>query len=362
MSEPSVSIIIVNWNAGRQLRECLDSIASSRRDGWRLEGVVVVDNASVDDSLAGIGETELPLRVLTNSVNRGFAAACNQGARQCASDYLLFLNPDCVVEPDAIATVVAFMERKENLGVGVAGARLLDAGGRTWRCSSRRPHPSDFLKKASGLDALFPRLRTHLMREWDHEESRPVDHVMGSFYFVRRELFEQLGGFDERFFVYLEDLDFSVRAAQAGLYRPLSGRGRGSSTGGGGTSEQARAERLFYSLRSRQLYAFKHVQPGRRAGGGARYVDVGTVAPPGKGGAAGECGRNAGNASGVYSSLELAAARSKERMGSGDPPGHPVSPTSTFFRWSILRSVKSLPGGQFASWTLAAATASWLHI
>jgi hypothetical protein len=257
VSEPSVSIIIVNWNAGRQLRECLDSIASSRRDGWRLEGVVVVDNASVDDSLAGIGETELPLRVLTNSVNRGFAAACNQGARQCASDYLLFLNPDCVVEPDAIATVVAFMERKENLGVGVAGARLLDAGGRTWRCSSRRPHPSDFLKKASGLDALFPRLRTHLMREWDHEESRPVDHVMGSFYFVRRELFEQLGGFDERFFVYLEDLDFSVRAAQAGYTVHYLAEPRVFHRGGG-TSEQARAERLFYSLRSRQLYAFKH--------------------------------------------------------------------------------------------------------
>ncbi len=271
MSEPSVSIIIVNWNAGRQLRECLDSIASSRRDGWRLEGVVVVDNASVDDSLAGIGETELPLRVLTNSTNRGFAAACNQGARQSASDYLLFLNPDCVVEPDAIATVVAFMQRGENPGVGVAGARLLDAGGRTWRCCSRHPRPSDFLKKASGLDALFPRLRTHLMREWDHEESRPVDHVMGSFYFVRRELFEQLGGFDERFFVYLEDLDFSVRTVHAGYSVYYLAEARVFHRGGG-TSEQARAERLFYSLRSRLLYAFKHFNRG-----GALAVAIATL-------------------------------------------------------------------------------------
>lgn len=261
MSEPSVCIIIVNWNAGRQLRECLDSIASSQRDGWRLEGVVVVDNASVDDSLAGIGETELPLRVLTNSVNRGFAAACNQGARQCTSDYLLFLNPDCVVEPDAIARVVEFKERPENRRIGVTGARLLDAGGRTWRCCARRARPSDFLKKACGLDALFPRLRTHLMREWDHEESRPVDHVMGSFYFVRRELFEQLGGFDERFFVYLEDLDFSVRAAQAGYTVHYLAEARVFHRGGG-TSEQARAERLFYSLRSRLLYAFKHFSRG----------------------------------------------------------------------------------------------------
>ncbi|BCW99708.1 MAG: glycosyl transferase [Armatimonadota bacterium] len=257
MSEPSVAIIIVNWNAGRQLRECLDSIASSRRDGWRLEGVVVVDNASGDDSLAGIGEVELPLRVLTNSANRGFAAACNQGAGHCASDYLLFLNPDCVVEPDAIAAVVAFMERKENGAVGVAGARLLDAQGRTWRCCSRRPRPLDFLKKAFGVDALFPRLRTHLMREWDHEESRPVDHVMGSFYLVRRNLFEQLGGFDERFFVYLEDLDFSVRTAQAGYTVHYLAEPRVFHRGGG-TSEQARVDRLFYSLRSRVLYAFKH--------------------------------------------------------------------------------------------------------
>ncbi len=271
MSEPSVSIIIVNWNAGRQLRECLDSIASSRRDGWRLEGVVVVDNASVDDSLAGIGETELPLRVLTNSTNRGFAAACNQGARQSASDYLLFLNPDCVVESDAIATVVAFMQREENPRVGVAGARLLDAGGRTWRCCSRHPRPSDFLKKASGLDVLFPRLRTHLMREWDHEESRPVDHVMGSFYFVRRELFEQLGGFDERFFVYLEDLDFSVRTVHAGYSVYYLAEARVFHRGGG-TSEQARAQRLFYSLRSRLLYAFKHFTRG-----GALAVAIATL-------------------------------------------------------------------------------------
>ncbi len=260
MSLPSLSIIIVNWNSGAQLRECLESVARSRMDSWRLESVVVVDNASADGSLAGIGEAGLPLRVLTNSANRGFAAACNQGARESRADYLLFLNPDCRVEPDAIATVVGFLERPENHRAAVAGARLLDEDGRTWRCCARAPRPGDFLKKAAGLDALLPRVRTYLMREWDHEDSRRVDHVMGAFYLVRREVFEELGGFDERFFVYLEDLDFSVRAGRAGWDVFYIAEARVFHRGGG-TSEQARADRLFYSLQSRLRYAAKHFGP-----------------------------------------------------------------------------------------------------
>jgi hypothetical protein len=95
------------------------------------------------------------------------------------------------------------------------------------------------------------------MAEWDHLESRSVGHVMGSFYLARRALFEQLGGFDERFFMYLEDLDFSLRAQQAGWTSFYLTEAQVYHEGGG-TSKQIKARRLFYSLRSRILYGFKH--------------------------------------------------------------------------------------------------------
>jgi hypothetical protein len=95
------------------------------------------------------------------------------------------------------------------------------------------------------------------MTTWDHRESRAVDHVMGAFYLIRRRLFESLKGFDERFFVYLEDLDLSYRAYQAGWHSFYLAEIKAYHKGGG-TSEQIKSVRLFYSLRSRILYGFKH--------------------------------------------------------------------------------------------------------
>ena len=95
------------------------------------------------------------------------------------------------------------------------------------------------------------------MREWNHEESREVDQVMGAFFLVRQKLFEEWGGFDERFFVYLEDVDFSSRARRVG-WRSFYMAGVKAYHKGGGTSEQIKSTRLFYSLRSRILYSYKH--------------------------------------------------------------------------------------------------------
>ena len=95
------------------------------------------------------------------------------------------------------------------------------------------------------------------MNEWHHRESRVVDHVIGAFYLVRRSLFEKLSGFDEQFFVYLEDLDFSFRLHQSGYFSRYLVETQAFHQGGG-TSDQIRPERLFYSLRSHILYAYKH--------------------------------------------------------------------------------------------------------
>ena len=109
-----------------------------------------------------------------------------------------------------------------------------------------------------GFDRLFPgRFSGHFLAEQDHRESKTVDQVMGAFFMVRRAVFESLHGFDERFFVYFEDLDFSYRAWQAGHSSYFLATAQALHHGGG-CSERVKAARLFYSLRSRIIYGYKH--------------------------------------------------------------------------------------------------------
>lgn len=254
----SLDIVVVNWNAGRQLWECLESIVGASRKDVQLMRVMVVDNASRDGSLDRIDRLPLPLNIIRNEENMGFAAACNKGAKSSAADYLLFLNPDTRLAEDSLIKPLSFMEHSENWRVGIMGIQLVDEDSRVSRTCTRFPKPSMFFSKMLGLDRLSPRFfPSHFMTEWDHSGSCEVEHVIGAFFLVRRFLFEELGGFDERFFVYLEDLDFSLRARQAG-YSSYYLAGSQAYHKGGGTSEQVKAQRLFYSLRSRILYGYKH--------------------------------------------------------------------------------------------------------
>lgn len=256
---PIVDIIIVNWNSGKQLCNCLQSIAATTKVNWRLGKVVVVDNASTDGSAKDITTNyNLPLIIIYNDTNRGFAAACNQGAKECKADYILFLNPDTVLFENSLSVPLEFMERPENQNIGIVGIQLVDDKGPVSRTCARFPTPARFFVKMLGLDRLFPNFFLgHFMKEWDHGNTREVDHVMGAFFLVRRTLFEILNGFDERFFVYLEDLDFSLRASERG-WKSFYLADAQAYHKGGGTSEQVKAKRLFYSLRSRILYSYKH--------------------------------------------------------------------------------------------------------
>ena len=210
---PSIDIVIVNWNAGGQLRDCLESIVSADRYDAILERVVVVDNASHDGSADGLDDIGLPLELIRNSTNRGFAAACNEGTRGSTSDYALFLNPDTRLFGPSLTRPLQFMEQPENRRVGICGVKLVDEEGVVVLSCTRFPTPRILLARLLGLSHLFPAwFRSHEMLEWDHSESRKVDHVKGAFYLIRRPVFESLGGFDEDYFLYLEDLDLSLRA------------------------------------------------------------------------------------------------------------------------------------------------------
>jgi N-acetylglucosaminyl-diphospho-decaprenol L-rhamnosyltransferase len=259
-----VDVVIVNWNTGGLLRQALASIASSERQGLGSVRAVVVDNASADDSLSRIEDAGVPLRVIRNDRNRGFAAACNQGASGSAADYLLFLNPDMTLFADTLRRAVGFMDSERGAGVGIAGVRLEDEDGAFTHSCARFPSLGVQAMEVSGLPYLAPdRFHAGPMSESECREDRPVDHVAGAFFLMRRELFESMGGFDERFFVYAEECDLAFRAKRAGWpSHYLAGiRARHA---GGRSSEQVKPQRLFYLLRSRTQYFDKH-HPGAPA-------------------------------------------------------------------------------------------------
>jgi N-acetylglucosaminyl-diphospho-decaprenol L-rhamnosyltransferase len=260
MSLCRVDVVIVNWNAGDQLLACIASLVEKGMEGVACGKIVVVDNGSTDRSLEGLSRYAHIVTVVSNGCNRGFAAACNQGAAICNSDYILFLNPDTILSERCIGAAVRRMDR-ECVKVGVLGIRLVDENGCVSRTCARFPTLFTLVAKSLGISNALPRgMGSYIMSEWDHEDDRWVDHVIGAFYLVRNELFKRLHGFDEKFFVYLEDLDFSLRCHQAGS-AVLYTAGITAFHKGGGLSERAKARRIFHSLRSRIVYAWKHFGP-----------------------------------------------------------------------------------------------------
>ena len=255
---PTLSIVIVNWNSGRQLASCLASVPPAVTPALRLDRVIVVDNASTDGSADHLPGAGLPLRIERNEVNRGFAAACNQGAALTAAEYLLFLNPDVRLFPEALQVPIAYLEHAEHAQVGICGIQLVDEQQRVAPSCARFPSPGNFLAAMVGLDRLLPgRCSPHYLAEREHQASADVDQVMGAFFLVRAALFRALNGFDERFFVYYEEVDFSLRAHEAGWKSRYLAEVRAFHRGEG-TTDQIRGRRLFLSLRSRLLYCFKH--------------------------------------------------------------------------------------------------------
>lgn len=209
-----VSIIYVNWNCADEI---LASIASVRE--WTQNPsyeVIVVDNASPE----GTGGLELDsaIRLIRSVENRGFGAGCNLGARHASGRYLLFLNPDTRFLNDVVTELVGFLDRHPL--AAVAGPMVLDEHDNV-RFNAGRSLPTlfnEFLQH-SNLAFRFPRFswtsEPYLSR-WDHRSTREVESVVGACLMVGAELFRSIGGFDEAFFLYSEELDLCCRIRKAG--------------------------------------------------------------------------------------------------------------------------------------------------
>jgi N-acetylglucosaminyl-diphospho-decaprenol L-rhamnosyltransferase len=241
--KPDLSIVIVSFNTRQLLKECLDSVYASLAESTLTSEVIVVDNASRDGSAAMVRKHFPQVRLIANEDNRGFAAANNQALRTLGygtgdrkypsssnlqyptsnihspppPEYVMLLNPDTIVGGSALDTLVRFMD--ENPPAGACGARLLHSDGGFQHSAFAFPtlfqvfldfFPINYRLTDSPLNGRYPR------RLYQAGKPFPIDHPLGAALMVRREVTEQVGLFDERFFIYCEEIDWCLRIKAAG--------------------------------------------------------------------------------------------------------------------------------------------------
>jgi hypothetical protein len=212
-----LSIIIVNYNVRQFLEHALISVRRAVR-GIKTE-IFVVDNAS-DDGSAEMIRAKFPrIHLIKNEENVGFAKANNLALRRARGEFLLLLNPDTVIQEDTLHVMLRFFA--ETPDAGIAGCKVLNPDG-SFQLPCRRSFPTPWVAftKIFGLGALFPRSRMfgqYNLTYLNEDETYPVDAVSGSFMMVRREAYKKVGGLDEDFFMYGEDLDWCYRFRKAGF-------------------------------------------------------------------------------------------------------------------------------------------------
>ena len=211
-----LSVIIVNYNVRHFLEQALRSVRKAA-EGLEVE-VFVVDNNSVDGSVAMVRSQFPEVRLIANDHNPGFAKANNQAIRLARGEYILRLNPDTVVEEDTFRKCIAFMDAHPE--AGALGVRMIDGAGK-FLPESKRGFPSPWVAfcKTFGLARLFPRARLfnhYHLGYLDEHEVHEVEVLAGAFMFLRKRVLDEVGLLDEDFFMYGEDIDLSWRIVQAG--------------------------------------------------------------------------------------------------------------------------------------------------
>jgi GT2 family glycosyltransferase len=210
-----LSVIIVNYNVKHFLEQCLCSVQKAIA-GIPAE-IIVVDNASSDNSIDYLQPKFPAVQFIVNTENHGFAKGCNTGLKRANGKYILFLNPDTLVPEDCFQKCISFLE--SHAGAGALGIKMLDGKGKFLKESKRAfPSPMTSLYKLFGLSKLFSRSKVFSKYHLGHlneNENHEVDVLAGAFMMVKKEVLEQVGSFDEIFFMYGEDVDLSYRIQKA---------------------------------------------------------------------------------------------------------------------------------------------------
>ena len=267
-----LSIIIVNYNVKFFLEQCLCSVEKAIRN---IDSEVwVVDNASKDGSIDHINTLFPFVKCITSNQNLGFAKANNLALKTSSGKYVLFLNPDTIIPEDCLEKCIAFLETHND--AGALGIRMIDGKGDFLPESKRAfPSPVTSLFKLSGLTRLFPKSRIfarYHLGFLDEHKDHEVDVLSGAFLMSRRDLLDEVNGFDETFFMYGEDIDLSYRLQKTGLKNYyFSGRSiihfKGESTKKGSVNYV----KMFYQAMS--IFVNKHYGAGR-AGAFSFFVQM----------------------------------------------------------------------------------------
>lgn len=257
-----LSIIIVSYNVSYFLEQCLISVRSAS-ENIDCE-VYVVDNNSSDGSCPMVEERFPEVKLICNTVNRGYSAANNQALKKACGRYMLLLNPDTIVREDTFRSCISFMDSHPD--AGATGVRMINGKGKFLPESKRAlPTPGTAFFKMSGLSYLFPRSRVlnrYYLGHLDNTKTTKADVIPGAFMFLRAEAVSKIGFLDEEFFMYGEDIDFSYRLLKAGYnnyYYPDAEiiHFKGEST----KKENVKAVINFY--RAMAIYVRKHYSSGR---------------------------------------------------------------------------------------------------
>lgn len=205
--------VIVNYNAGDHLLACVESVLCD--DGAGVPDVVVVDNASTDGSLAAL-DGIAAVRVVRCEANLGFAAAANRGIAGSSAPVVAVLNPDTVLHNGAAGVLVERLEQEADLGA--LGPRIDNVDGSRYPSARREPALGDSIGHGllGGWWPTNPATRRYREVDVDHTVARPVDWLSGAAMFLRREALDRVGGWDERYFMFMEDVDLCRRLRAAG--------------------------------------------------------------------------------------------------------------------------------------------------
>ena len=255
-----VDVIVVCWNDREKITTALDSVFALpevQRDP-HFANIVVSDNGSSDGSREFITERYGGrVQIVENGENLGFAAACNRAFVKTSSDYAFLLNPDAELKPGALANIVIFMDDRPRCGI--AGSRIYNYDGTVQEsCGEFDSWVGAYLRSSAwGEWPIFRKYANGAeLRSWDYDSARRVDIAIGAALAIRRTMMEEIGIFDEQFFLYHEEVDYAKRAADAGWetwYVPQSEaihEGMGSAKGQ--YSVEARKQK------SRRTYWLKH--------------------------------------------------------------------------------------------------------
>lgn len=256
MQKKYIDIVIVNYNSGDCLGNCLKSL--NKYDSEIISSINVVDNFSLDGSqdieVNDLINVKNRIKISKEQINHGFAKACNIGANKGSAEFILFLNPDTYLFQDIFEDINNI--GKEDLHNQITGARLLDDHGNSSISAANFPTFSMLLIKIFGLHKFFQNLEKQLITFYE-DGRHTVEVASGAFFLISRKAFKNLQGFDERFFVYYEEVDLALRARNLlDINCVIESSIKLKHIGGGCTKSSIIA--LSYNIQSKLKYSQKH--------------------------------------------------------------------------------------------------------